>query len=375
MRSYTPFINVSSIISAYCYSLFRAEPYADCEHGCLYCYARWRRRGSGPIYGAPRQFAAIASKIRRRDLKPIPVRLSTLTDPFQPYEHRYRLSLRILRWALRLGYPIIVNTKGVMMAEGRWLETLRELASEGLVVVQISLSTLKRDWSLRFEPGAPPPERRLEAASKLSALDIPVAFRLSPYIPGLTSRPSPEKVAEELHKAGARHVVVEAIRVERGEAKKLNLIDQPLEAYSLEGENIVRPSLKARLREYLELREALRDRGIGFATCKEGLYGLHTAEDCCGLYLLGDYAKRLTLYEFYRETLKRPLRLNAPLKLSGEYLYGERLASYPGVVRRALRRHERRLLRILSTPELLHRLAPEMRVENETLRVEPIGID
>lgn len=178
MRLYTPFINVSGIISAYCYSLFRAEPYADCEHGCLYCYARWRRRGSGPIYGAPRQFAAIASRIRKRDLRPIPVRLSTLTDPFQPSEYRYRLSLRILRWALGLGYPIIVNTKGVMMAEGRWLE-------------------------------------------------------------------------------------------------------------------------------------ALRGRDIGFATCKEGLYGLHTAEDCCGLYLLGDYAKRLTLYEFYREALKRPLRLDA----------------------------------------------------------------
>ena len=118
MRPYTPFINVSSIISAYCYSLFRAEPYADCKHGCLYCYARWRRRGSGPIYGAPRQFASIASRIREGGLKPIPVRLSTLTDPFQPYEHRYRLSLRILRWALRLRYPIIVNTKGVSMAGG-----------------------------------------------------------------------------------------------------------------------------------------------------------------------------------------------------------------------------------------------------------------
>ena len=375
MRAYTPFINVSSIISAYCYSLFRAEPYADCEHGCLYCYARWRRRGSGPIYGAPRQFASIASKIRGRGLKPIPVRLSTLTDPFQPSEHRYRLSLRILRWALRLRYPIIVNTKGVAMAEGRWLETLRELASEGLVVVQISLSTLNRDWSLRFEPGAPTPDRRLEAASRLSALDIPIVFRLSHYIPGLTAKPSPERLAEELHGAGARHVVVEAIRVERDEAERIGLIDEALEAYSLEGEGIVRPSLKARLGEYLELREALRDRGIGFATCKEGLYGLHTAEDCCGFYLLRDYVKRLTLYEFYREALKRPLRLDAPLKLSGEYIYGERLTSYPGVVRRALRRHERRLLRILSTPELLHRLAPEMRVEDGTLKVEPIEVD
>jgi len=105
------------------------------------------------------------------------------------------------------------------------------------------------------------------------------------------------------------------------------------------------------------------------------MYSLHTAEDCCGLYLLREYAKRLTLYEFYKEALKSPLRLNASLDFSESYLYGERLTPYPGVVRRTLRRHERRLLRILSTPELLHRLAPEMKIENENLRVEPIEVD
>ena len=76
-------INVSNHISSLCYSVLRFEPYGECEYKCLYCYARWYRGGRVSSF---RAFLKLARRVNEMKLKPIPVRLSTLVEPFQPVE-------------------------------------------------------------------------------------------------------------------------------------------------------------------------------------------------------------------------------------------------------------------------------------------------
>ena len=115
-------INMSNISSSYCYSLIRVEPYTSCSYGCVYCYARWYRENGKPkpYFKVLNQFKSLAKKIKLAGLKPIPARLSTFSDPFQPDEARFKLSLKILRLALKYQYPVVVN---------RVLVTLREVPS------------------------------------------------------------------------------------------------------------------------------------------------------------------------------------------------------------------------------------------------------
>ena len=383
-----PVINASNIISAFCYSLVRVEPYTACSHKCIYCYVRWRIPNSQKVDPCPeavKVFGIIARKLRLSGIRPIPARLSTLSDPFQPQEAKSKLSLKVLNVALREGYPIIVNTKGTLLSEEPWLTLLKDLASEKLVIIQASLSSMNDETARIIEPYAPPPSARLKTLGKLSAKDIPVVVRLSPYIPGLTLKPSPERVVEALAEAGVKHVTVESLRIEAAEAQGffslLGLNRPPMEAYSLRLEDdvppLLKPDLKARLPEYLTLRALLEDHGISFATCKEGLFSLHTAEDCCGIYMLEGYAIRPTLYDLYLKARRQHLSVKQIMEvfsnLPQKYVFGERLKAYPRILRKPLKSHEKKLIKILASPEILQRLTPELSVEeNGRLKAKPI---
>ncbi|MGB9828330.1 MAG: hypothetical protein ACPLSM_07420 [Thermosphaera sp.] len=89
-----------------------------------------------------------------------PFRMSALTDPFQPVENRLKLSLELMKVARNNDVPLIVSTKSTLTASSPWLDELKELADEGLVVVQLSIAFLDETVSRRLEPGAPSPSDR-----------------------------------------------------------------------------------------------------------------------------------------------------------------------------------------------------------------------
>ena len=132
-------INVSNIISPLCYSLIRLEPYSDCVFRCTYCYARWYRKLSGVITIVKetlREFKALAKYIYRKGLNPIPARLATLSDPFQPHEELYKYSLSLLKVSLDYEYPIIINTKSVNYVKTPWRSYIEKLCERNLLVIQ-----------------------------------------------------------------------------------------------------------------------------------------------------------------------------------------------------------------------------------------------
>ena len=375
-------INVSNIVSSLCYSLVRLEPYNTCVHQCTYCYARWYRRSELnsvviPRFRAVREFRTYARKVYRADLPPIPARLSTLVDPFIPHEELYRTSLTLLRIALEYEYPVIVNTKSVLFLKSPWIEVLEKLAEKYLLLLQLSLSTLNNRVSYMIEPSAPAPQLRLEALQKFSVRGIPVVVRLSPYIPRISLYPSLRDFVEILHEIGVKHVIVETLRLEscsiREFLHRLGLVDVDVESYSLREVKGLKPlsriSLSARVREYMALQNALTKYGITFATCKEGLFSLHTAKDCCGMYLFKRLlALRPTLAEIYNIVRQHgPISVDSvesvlqQLEMQG-YLCGSKIMMYPKRVAKPFRYHEKKLLRVLRNPEILKHVAPSLSV-------------
>ncbi len=221
-------------------------------------------------------------------LKPIPVRLSTLVEPFQPVEEEARTSLKLLNACLKIGYPAVDNTKSTSDCREPWRGFLKKLSENGLVVVRFSLLTLDQGASRKLEPNAPSPWERLSAMETLVSLEIPVVLRLSPFVPGISLYPSVEELAEQLSRIGVLHVVAEALRLplsEMNNVRELPGLKLEVEPYSFSDEDLVKVDLVARISEYVKLASELERRGIRLATCKEGLFSLHTAPDCCGFYL------------------------------------------------------------------------------------------
>ncbi|MEM2628214.1 MAG: radical SAM protein, partial [Ignisphaera sp.] len=177
-------INVTNIISPLCYTILKLEPYTVCPFKCIYCYSKWYIRNP-TLFPFPRPkvvgiFKDFVRKTRRRGLKPIPFRLSTLIDPFPPVEQLYRITEKILRVALDYEYPIIINTKSIFYTHNPIKEFIVKLLDKDLVVIQISISVLNSKLSEILEPRAPPLNQRLNAIRDLGSTDIPLALRLSP---------------------------------------------------------------------------------------------------------------------------------------------------------------------------------------------------
>jgi len=101
--------------------------------------------------------------------------------------------------------PVIVNTKLIMT----------NMASKGLIVLQVSLSSNKSYEELKIlEPYAPPPNDRIEFIREASDKGIPTVARLQPFIPGISDKNMDEFV-EELSSAGVKQIIVEFLRIKK----------------------------------------------------------------------------------------------------------------------------------------------------------------
>ena len=126
-------IGPSPYISTLCYSVLKIEPYDFCSLNCIYCYADWYSRKTRRII---REFEKIAKKLKKRNLKTIPFRLSTLTEPFQPIEQAKKLSLKILKISLKYSIPLIINTKSTIVMEDPWRSEILKLYDKSLVILR-----------------------------------------------------------------------------------------------------------------------------------------------------------------------------------------------------------------------------------------------
>lgn len=376
-------INASNLISPLCYTVLKLEPYTSCPFKCVYCYSRWYIKSPTElVYSRPEALAAFRRfvlEVRRRGLRPIPFRLSTLVDPFPPHEQLYRFSERILRVALDYEYPLIINTKSAFYTYGPLRKCLEKLLDSRLAVLQVSISTFNSELAKILEPHAPDPAERIEAARDIGSTSAPLVLRLSPFIPVVspTNIDEVEEFADFVREAGFKHVIVESLRLEGDSMKellkRLGAPDVALEGYALREVGGVRPlqriSLKTLGETYLALSRELKRHGVTFATCKEGLFNFHTSDDCCGAHLLREYKVRLTLYDVYRYSIDYGLDLSDLSQLDEELrniskacsrLYGDEVVLYPKPVSKTLRYHERKLIKVLANKAVLEHVAPHL---------------
>ncbi len=344
-------INPSKIISALCYSVLRLEPYTNCSFNCKYCYARWYRGGRiKPRARAIGMFAKVAKKLDIR----LPFRLATLSEPLQDIEEKAKVSYKLMKIAYENGIPIILSTKSDRIAKDPWKSLIEEMAKDNLIVVQMSISSLEKT---ELEPKAPHPMDRLKA---LEEIDAPKVLRLQPLIPNYSFANAEEFV--EIVRHYVDQITTEPLRVERGELDFYKQFWDKWSYYSFEGELV-----KVDCYDILvELKMACDKYDLDFGLCKEGYFELETA-NCCGMHYL-DVELRPTLREVYKELLNvNEIDLNEIDKVFGKYLFGEKLNELPRPIKKALRFHEKVLLKCLRSKECLEHLTPLIKIEDSKL--------
>lgn len=161
-----------------CHYPTRLDVYGcGCEHNCAYCYARSLLDFRG-LWGKPRtaDIEAVRRAVRRLKTGSI-VRMGGMTDCFAPIERRKGLALATIEELNNRGIGYLIVTKSDLVAD------YIPVMDKRLAHIQISVTSTDDEVSRKIEPGAPLPERRIEAVERLFKAGFDVQLRLSPYIP------------------------------------------------------------------------------------------------------------------------------------------------------------------------------------------------
>jgi len=160
-----------------------ANPYGGCTHRCRYCYACFMKRFTGhdEDWGTFLDIKEYESDKLPKSLDGKTVLLSSVTDPYNPYEAKFHKSRMILERLRETGAHIELLSKSDLMV--RDLDLLRQMPD---LSVGISLNTLDDGFRKDIEPGAPSVQRRLKALETLHDAGITTYLFVSPIFPYIT---------------------------------------------------------------------------------------------------------------------------------------------------------------------------------------------
>lgn len=198
---------------------YSMNTYQGCEHGCIYCYARNTHEFWGYSPGldferkilikkdAPR---LLETKLKSKNWKACTVVLSGNTDCYQPAEKKYEITRQCLEVFLKYRHPVGIITKNALIL--RDLDILKELNKNGLIGVNISVTSMSEATRRILEPRTTTIKKRLEAISVLSEHNIPVNAMLAPIIPGINSH-EVLQLAKAVSDNGARSFAFTVVRL------------------------------------------------------------------------------------------------------------------------------------------------------------------
>jgi DNA repair photolyase len=159
------------------------NPYIGCPHRCIYCYADYMRRftGHGEKWGDFLDVKIYPKKLNLSSLAGKKVVFCSVTDAYNPFEKKYRVTRNLLEQMVNSGVKVEILTKSDLVL--RDLDILRQIPD---ITVGVSLNTLDDRIRKKLESGAPSIERRIAAIKTLSAEGINTYIFLSPIFPGIT---------------------------------------------------------------------------------------------------------------------------------------------------------------------------------------------
>lgn len=157
-----------------------ANPYSGCTHNCQYCYASFMKRftGHSEDWGTFIDIKEYQSNKLPANLNDKVILLSSVTDPYNPYELKYHNSRKILELLKNSGANIEILSKSDLMVHD--IELLKQIPN---LTVGISMNTLDDNFRKEMEPNAPSIERRIKALKTLYSEGISTYLFISPIFP------------------------------------------------------------------------------------------------------------------------------------------------------------------------------------------------
>ncbi|WP_460218871.1 SPL family radical SAM protein [Psychroserpens sp. MEBiC05023] len=240
------------------------NPYTGCQFACMYCFASFMGRFVGEtnnnwgnyVYVKTNAIELMEKDIQRLMRKnPHPkIAMSTVTDPYQGVEKKYRLSRGILEVLAKNKYQgrVGILTKSPMILDD--LELLKKIPN---LEVGMSITTTDDKLSRFLEVKAPLASSRLRTLKKLNDAGIKTYVFIGPFLPHMKLKPELiDKLFSEIKAAGTNDVKIEYLNLPKYVRPKMNKL---LKEESQEIQDVYTTSQLKKYREQIEpiLRENL----------------------------------------------------------------------------------------------------------------------
>jgi len=198
---------------------YSMNPYAGCEHGCIYCYARNVHEYWGYSAGLDFERKIIVKKnapaLLRKFLmnprwSPIPIMLSGNTDCYQPAEQQYRLTRRLLEVCNEFNQPVGILTKNSWILKDK--DILEQMARKNIVSAMVSITSFNEDLRRVMEPRTTTAQQKLRVIRELSEAGVRMGIMMGPMIPGLNEHEM-QRIMKEARDNGATFTAYTFIRL------------------------------------------------------------------------------------------------------------------------------------------------------------------
>lgn len=163
------------------------NPYVGCMHSCIYCYARFMKRFTnhhepwGKFLDVKINAAELIPKENKK-YKNKSIMISSVTDPYQPAERKYKLMRGILENLIPLEPDLCILTKSDLVV--RDIDLLKKFKK---CIAGVSLSLLDDKIRKQVEPFACSIERRINVVKELKRAGTRTLIFISPILPELTN--------------------------------------------------------------------------------------------------------------------------------------------------------------------------------------------
>src|SRR6187397_3092328 len=198
---------------------YSMNPYAGCEHGCIYCYARNVHEYWGYSAGLDFERKIIVKKnapqllrkfLMHKNWDATPIMLSGNTDCYQPAEQTFRLTRGLLEVCNEFNQPVGILTKNSWILQDK--DVLQEMGKKKILSAMVSVTSF--DDSLRrvMEPRTVTAKQRLKVIEELSSASVRMGVMMGPLIPGLNEHEM-QRIMKEARDNGATFTAYTFIRL------------------------------------------------------------------------------------------------------------------------------------------------------------------
>ena len=159
------------------------NPYVGCPHGCKYCYASFMKRFSGhkEDWGTFIDIKKCNKEINIKKIENKTVFLSSVTDCYNKFEEKYKLTRKILKQLVNANCYLNISTKSKLIL--RDLELLKQMKN---LTVSMSINTLDENFKNDMD-NASSIQDRLNTLKELHNNGIHTVLFMSPIFPYITN--------------------------------------------------------------------------------------------------------------------------------------------------------------------------------------------